>query len=241
MTPPLLEIRDLQVTYGRLTAVQDLSLTVYGGEIVSLLGPNGAGKSTTLLAVAGAVPVKRGVIVLDGVPITGLAPEDIVARGLSLVPEGRHIFSRLTVRENLLIGTFSRANKGAVDDDIERVMELFPVIRNRLSSPAGRLSGGEQQQLAIARAMMTRPRLLLVDEPSLGLAPLVVEHVYAILAALRDGGVTLVVVEQSVERAMRAADRLFVLRDGAIRMGGNKAELGARQHLEDAYFGSTRA
>jgi branched-chain amino acid transport system ATP-binding protein len=235
----VLVLDDVHVSYGRVPAVRGISLTVERGEIVGIVGPNGAGKSTTLLTIAGVLAPAKGVIRLDGASIAGTAPEDIARMGLSLVPEGRHVFTHLTVEENVRLGTQMRCDRDEIERDFERVLTEFPFLRSRLSTPAGKLSGGEQQQLVIARALMTRPRLMLLDEPALGLAPLVVETVYRILRALRDSGITLLVVEQSTHRALENADRIYVLRSGQIELTGRSAELDEGR-VEEAYFGYRR-
>jgi branched-chain amino acid transport system ATP-binding protein len=232
----LLTLSDLTVHYGRLAAVRGLSVEVGEGEAVSIVGPNGAGKSSTMLAIAGSLPVRKGEVLFDGHSILGREPEAICRMGLSMVPEGRGIFGGLTVRENLLVGTFWRRDKGAVRSDIEEIAVRFPFLSERMQTPAGRLSGGEQQQLAIARALLCRPRLLLLDEPSLGLAPLMVARVYDILAKLKGEGMTLLIVEQSLNRATAFADQICVMRDGLIQArGSGHSETDAR--LTDAYFG----
>lgn len=235
-----LYVENLQVNYGRLVAVRDVSLCVERGEAVCIVGPNGAGKTTTLMAIAGAVTSVRGTIFFDGRDIVGVPTEKIVRRGISLVPEGRHIFTRLTVGENLRLATHIRTDHAAARRDFDRVVEYFPVLKQRLTSPAGRLSGGEQQQLAIARALLTRPKLMLVDEPSLGLAPLIVNQVYEALLRLREEGLTLLIVEQSLDRALLVADRLYVFRNGNVQLAGTGAELSIGSAAEEAYFGFSR-
>jgi branched-chain amino acid transport system ATP-binding protein len=236
----MLALDDLHVHYGRIPAVRGVSLTVERGEIVCLVGPNGAGKSTTLLSVAGAVGPTRGDVRLDGEPIVGRSPEAIARMGLSLVPEGRHVFTQLTVEENIRLGAQMRTDRAEVERDFQRMMAEFPFLAERLATPGGKLSGGEQQQLVIARALMTRPRLMLLDEPALGLGPLVVETVYRILRGLREAGLTLLVVEQSTHRALANADRIYVIRSGAIVLEGRSADLDEAT-VEQAYFGYARA
>jgi branched-chain amino acid transport system ATP-binding protein len=236
----VLAVNDLHVRYGRVPAVRGISVNVEPGEIVSLVGPNGAGKSTTLLAIAGVLAPTQGTIHFDGSSSVGVPPEDIARRGLSLVPEGRHVFTQLTVEENVRLGTQMRADRDEVERDFERVLSEFPFLRSRLSTPAGKLSGGEQQQLVIARAFMTRPKLMLLDEPALGLAPLVVDTVYRALHSLRERGLTLLVVEQSTHRALENADRIYVVRSGKIELHGRSVELSDRE-VEDAYFGHAQA
>ena len=233
----MLATEELSVTYGNILALGGVSLRIEEREIVSVIGPNGAGKSSLLNAIAGVVPVASGSIEFEGQTIAGTAPEDLVRLGISLVPEGRHIFGGLTVAENIRIGAVARRDRNAIDGDVERVLAMFPVLRERLRQPAGKLSGGEQQMLAIGRALLARPRLLLIDEPSLGLAPLVVSEVYRAIADLRAEGVTILIVEQSATRALEAADRTYVLASGSIVMAGDAAELRAEAGFEDAYFG----
>ncbi len=220
--------------------MRGVSLRVDEGEIVSVVGPNGAGKSTTLLAIAGALTPWRGTIRLEGRSLVGVAAENIARMGLSLVPEGRHVFTQLSIRENVRLGSQMRRDRAQVERDFERVLGNFPFLRERLSTPAGKLSGGEQQQLVIARALMTRPRIMLLDEPSLGLGPMLVDAVYDILEALRADGITVLVVEQSTHRALENADRVYVMRSGQIALEGSCAELGD-EALEQAYFGYTEA
>jgi branched-chain amino acid transport system ATP-binding protein len=233
----LLSIVNLTVRYGRLAAVRDINMKVGDGEAVCIVGPNGAGKSSTMLAISGSVPAWNGDVEFDGRSILGCDPEAICRMGLSMVPEGRGIFAALTIRENLLIGTFWRKDKRAVKSDIAEIIAQFPFMAERMQTPAGRLSGGEQQQLAIARALLCRPRLLLLDEPSLGLAPLMVAHVYAILTKLKSAGMTLLIVEQSLSRARSFADRICVMRDGVVQAEGSGCDEADALRLADAYFG----
>ncbi len=236
----MLAVTDLHVGYGRVPAVRGISVGVEAGQIVCLVGPNGAGKSTTLLAIAGILTPTQGSITFDGASIVGVAPEEIARKGLSLVPEGRHVFTQLSVEENIRLGTQMRADRDEIEADFKRMLTEFPFLQSRLSTPAGKLSGGEQQQLVIARALMTRPRLILLDEPALGLGPLIVETVYRILRSLRDRGITLLVVEQSTHRALENADRIYVIRSGKIHLHGRSAELSDVQ-VEEAYFGYAQA
>ncbi len=233
-----LGVFDLAVRYGKLTAVSDLSFTVAEGERVFISGPNGAGKSSLLSAIAGAVRAAHGRIEMDGEILSGLGPESVARRGLSMVPEGRRIFAGLTVRENLMVGTGLRRDRGAVADDLETVFTAFPILRDRAGAPAGALSGGQQQMLAIARALMTNPKVMLVDEPSLGLAPKVVDEVYDRLCELQAlRGLTLVVVEQSSARAARVGGRMILMRGGRIVADGDAAAFAADDLLAEAYFG----
>ncbi len=233
----MLRIQDLHVHYGSIPALRGISVDVAEGEIVSVVGPNGAGKSTLMNSIAGEVNPSKGAIEFDGVSLLGNKPESTVRRGVSLVPEGRHIFSSLSVRENLQLGATSRADQSLVEYEFERVLEYFPALRERLDNPAGKLSGGEQQQLAIGRALLSAPRLMLLDEPSLGLAPRVIELVYDILSALNQEGLTVLVVEQSVSRALKVSDRTYVLRTGRIEMTGTQEELRDTAAFGEAYFG----
>jgi branched-chain amino acid transport system ATP-binding protein len=234
----MLEISDIHVSYGPLRALKGVSLSVGKGEIVCLIGPNAARKSTTLAAVAGGVAPHRGSIRLEGRALAGMRPEEIARLGVSLVPEGRHVFGTLTVAENLSVGTYMRQDRGAVAADYDRVLALFPRLRERIGSPANRLSGGEQQMLVIARALLTHPRLLLVDEPSLGLAPRIVDQVYEILLAARQmEGLTLLINEQSSHRILKHADRIYVIRNGHIQLHDSAANLRDGEAIKRAYFG----
>jgi branched-chain amino acid transport system ATP-binding protein len=234
----MLAVGNLHVSYGSIVALRGVSLQVGEGEIVAVIGPNGAGKSTLLLTIAGIVRAKQGSIEFAGGSVTGAAPERLVSSGLSLVPEGRHIFGSLTVAENIARGATTRSDRAAIAADTERVLDLFPVLRERLRQRAGKLSGGEQQMLAIARALLAKPRLLLLDEPSLGLAPLVVKQVYDAIEELRRGGVTILIVEQSVGRALKVADRTYVLNSGSVTISGRSAELQGTAAFDTAYFGA---
>jgi branched-chain amino acid transport system ATP-binding protein len=236
---PLLEVDGLTARYGPIVAVRDASLRVDEGEIVALLGANGAGKTTTLGAIVGLVPSRTGRVELAGEDVSRLAPEALVRRGLGLVPEGRRLFGRLTVNENLAIGAATRARRRhEVARDRTRLLDLFPVLSERLDQPAGLLSGGEQQQLAIARALMARPRLLLLDEPTLGLAPKLVRTLFELIAGLRDEeGVTVLLVEQNVHQALETCDRAYLIRSGRIEREGTPAELRRTTDIEQAYLG----
>ncbi len=233
----LLEIHDLNVRYGGITALHKLSLSIKAGETVMVTGPNGAGKSTLLKTIAGLVKPQHGSVVFDGQLITGCAPETIAAAGFSMVPEGRQVFNSLTVLENLRVGTGMRRNKLAVAADLDYVMDVFPVLRERALSQAGMLSGGQQQMLVIGRGLMAAPRLLVIDEPSLGLAPLVTDQVYEALMRLRvERELTLLIVEQSASRAVMTGGRMLMLREGRIVLEGDPRELTAHQ-MQQAYFG----
>ena len=233
----MLRIDDLHVRYGPIIALRGVSIEVGAGEIVSIIGPNGAGKSTLMHAVAGIVAPERGSIAFEGSSLLGKPIERIVAQGVALVPEQRGIFTSLTVGENVDLGGTVRRDRAALAADRERVLELFPVLRERFDSPAGQLSGGEQQQLAIARALLTRPLLMMLDEPSLGLAPMMIDLVYEIIIGLRREGMTILLVEQSAVRALDIADRTYVLRSGSIELSGSSAELMGMKQFDEAYFG----
>jgi branched-chain amino acid transport system ATP-binding protein len=234
----VLELKDVSVSYGRIAAVQGLSLEVKQGEFVGIVGHNGAGKSTTLMTISGALPPVSGDILLEGKSIVGLAPDQIQRRGNALVPEGRRIFGRLSVGENIKIGATVRKDRKAADDDIRNVLERFPVLERYWSTSGAKLSGGEQQQLAIARALVSRPKVLLLDEPTLGLAPLMVDRVFEILEQLHASGTTILLVEQNAARTIEMADRTYVLRTGGrIQFHGTAAELAAIGDFETAYIG----
>jgi len=233
----MLTVDQLQVRYGAVPALRGVSLEVAEGEIVSVVGPNGAGKSTLLMTIAGALAPSAGVVRFAGEAIAGRPAEAIARLGMSLVPEGRHIFTQLTVEENLRLGTQMRRDRAGIEADYAQMLAVFPILRERLKSPGGKLSGGEQQQLAIARALMTGARLIMIDEPALGLAPMVVETVYAVLRRLRaERAITLLIVEQSTHRALESADRIYLLRQGEIALSGASAALDEAQ-VEEAYFG----
>jgi len=236
---PLLAIEQVRVTYGAVAAIKGVSLAVGAGEVVALLGANGAGKSTMLRSISGLVRPRSGHIRFAGVAIEKLAPPRIVRLGLAHCPEGRRIFGSLSVAENLRLGATARADRTAIADDREHMFQLFPVLRDRLHQAAGTLSGGEQQMLALARALMARPRLLLLDEPSLGLAPLVTQAIFATLGELKRQGVTMLLVEQNMSVALELADRAYVLRTGKVRLSGTAAALKADQErVAQAYLGA---
>jgi branched-chain amino acid transport system ATP-binding protein len=234
---PLLDVDDLSVAYGAIRALRGLSLRVEEGEIVAVLGPNGAGKTTLLRSITGAVRAQGGSISFRGRKTLGSSPEALVRRGISLVPEGRHVFPRMTVHENLLVGALSRRDAAGIRSDLDEVFDLFPILSERSGQSAGTLSGGEQQQLAVARSLMSRPTLMLLDEPSLGLAPIVVENIMRLLTRLRDRGVTLLLVEQNVHRALEIADRAYVLAVGQLVLSGSARELAETGSIERAYLG----
>jgi branched-chain amino acid transport system ATP-binding protein len=233
----LLAVEDLVVRYGPIVAVREVSLRVEQGEIVALLGANGAGKSSFLNAIAGLVPAASGRIRFRGEDVLRLPPERIVHRGLALTPEGRRVFPRLSVADNLRLGAVPQRSPAAADAARQRVFELFPVLHERMGQVAGTLSGGEQQMLAIGRSLMAGPDLLLLDEPSLGLAPILVDQIFELLGRLRDQGTTILLVEQNVHRALELADRAYVLVNGRIEREGPAAELRASAEIERAYLG----
>jgi branched-chain amino acid transport system ATP-binding protein len=238
---PLLSIEGLTVAYGAVTAIRNVSLTVGAGEVVALLGANGAGKSTMLRAISGIVRPRAGQIRLAGQAIARLPPARIVRLGIGHCPEGRRIFGSLSVAENLRLGAAARSDRTDVAEDRERMLALFPILRERQQQPAGTLSGGEQQMLALARALMARPRLLLLDEPSLGLAPLLVQQIFRRLAELKSAGTTMLLVEQNIAVALDLADRAYVLRTGEIGLEGAASELKANyERLAEAYLGARR-
>lgn len=233
----LLEVKDLQVYYGVIQALKGISFEVNEGEIVTLIGANGAGKTTTMQSIIGLIPSRHGSVVFDGKDITKVACHNIVRSGLTQVPEGRRIFQELTVYENLLMGGFSQKNQTALKEDIEKIYERFPRLAERKGQIAGTLSGGEQQMLAIGRAMMSRPKLLLLDEPSMGLSPLLVDQVFDIIKQLRDDGTTILLVEQNAGKSLAISDRAYVLELGEIVLSGTGAELAASEKVKEAYLG----
>ncbi len=239
---PKLGVFDLSVRYGKLTALRDVSFHVAEGARLFISGPNGAGKSSLLGAIAGEVRAAHGRIEMDGDILSGRVPEAIARRGLSMVPEGRRIFRALSVQENLMVGVGLRRDRSSVPDDLATIYEAFPILGDRRHTNAGALSGGQQQMLAIGRALMTNPKLMLVDEPSLGLAPKVVDEVYERLCALQAlRGLTLVIVEQSSARAARVGGRMIVLRGGRIVADGDAAAFAEHDLLKEAYFGEGAA
>jgi branched-chain amino acid transport system ATP-binding protein len=236
---PLLAIEDLRVSYGAVSAVKGVSLSVAPGEVVALLGANGAGKSTTLRTISGLTRPRSGSIVFAGERIDRLPPSRIVRIGVAHCPEGRRVFGSLSVAENLRLGAATRADPGGVAADRERMFQLFPILGERMHQSAGTLSGGEQQMLALARALMARPKLLLLDEPSLGLAPIVVQSIFRTLAELKASGVAMLLVEQSISLALGIADRAFVLRTGEVTLSGSAESLkGDYEKVAAAYLGA---
>jgi len=233
----LLRVEGIEAGYGDLTAVRDVSLEVREGEAVALIGANGAGKTTTLRAVSGLLPLRRGRIEFQGQRVDGLGPAEIVARGIAHVPEGRQLFPTMTVRENLELGARSRAARAGRAEMLGRVFELFPRLRERREQLAGTLSGGEQQMCAIGRGLMARPRLLMLDEPSLGLAPVLVKAIFEDLVRINARGITVLLVEQNVLRALHLAHRGYVLENGRMTLSGPRDELLASGHIKQAYLG----
>ena len=234
----LLYIDDLRVSYGGIEALKGISLTVEKGEIVTLIGANGAGKSTTLRAISGLVPIKTGTITYDGSVISGQSPQKIVSEGICMVPEGRRVFPNLTVLENLKIWAYLR--KDDIQPDLNHVYQLFPRLKERSWQLAGTLSGGEQQMLAVARALMMRPKLLMMDEPSLGLAPLVIRDIFRIIQTLHGEGITILLVEQNANAALRIADSAYVLETGNITMNGSGKQLLDDPRVKEAYLGKNK-
>ncbi len=232
----MLELRDVMVSYGMIDALKGISLSVKSREIVALIGANGAGKSTTLMTISGVAPLRRGAVLFEGKDLSGLPAHEIVRMGVSQVPEGRRIFGGMTVRENLEMGAFHR-NKQNAEIDIERMFNLFPALSERKSQLGGTLSGGEQQMLAIGRALMSRPRLLLLDEPSLGLAPIIVSRIFRIIKEINEQGVTILLVEQNAKAALRLAHRAYVMETGKIVMEGSAAVLEKDPGIKKAYLG----
>jgi len=231
-----LELRGVEAGYGRALAVQGVSLTVPPGSIVALLGPNGAGKSTTLRAVAGLIRPRAGEILLDGERLDGLPADAVVRRGLALVPERRELFPSLPVLENLSLGAHTRRDRVAIAEDLEMCFALFPRLKERSAQPARTLSGGEQQMVAIARGLMSRPRYLLLDEPSLGLAPLLIEEIFRKLIDIRARGTAILLVEQNAAAALEVADRGYVIETGQVRLEGTAADLAADDAVRETYL-----
>lgn len=234
----MLKIEDLEVSYGAVQALRGISMEVNDGEIVSLIGANGAGKTTTLHAVTGLVPIKSGSVIYDGHDLRKTDPSRIVTMGLAHVPEGRQVFTRMTVAENLAMGAYFRKDKKAIAEDLERVYARFPRLKERAKQLAGTLSGGEQQMLAVGRALMSRPKLLMMDEPSLGLAPLVVRDIFSIIQEINKQGVTILLIEQNANMALKIADVGYVLETGRITLTGSGEELLTNDAVRAAYLGA---
>ena len=233
----LLKINDINVYYGAIHAIKGISLEVNEGEIVTLIGANGAGKSTTLRTISGLLKPKTGSIEFEGKNIAGVAAHNIVKAGISQVPEGRRVFAEMTVMENLELGAFIRKDKDGIAKDLKMVFERFPRLEERINQQAGTLSGGEQQMLAMGRALMSRPRLLLLDEPSMGLAPLLIKEIFSIIQDINKAGTTVLLVEQNANMALSIANRAYVLETGRITLSGDAKELAASEDVRKAYLG----
>jgi branched-chain amino acid transport system ATP-binding protein len=236
----MLDVTDLMTAYGKIEALKGVSLQVESGKITCLLGPNGAGKTTLMMTIAGILQPRRGSIRLAGAELVGLSPAKIVAQGVALVPENRLVFPQMSVRENLLAGAYQRRDKAGIDTDIERMYARFPRLRERHEQLAGTLSGGEQQMLAVARALMSRPRVLLMDEPSLGLAPLVVAEIFKIIAELNRDGTTIFLVEQNAHMALQVAHQFFLMEQGRISFKGTPGQMAEDEVIKRAYLGTRR-
>jgi branched-chain amino acid transport system ATP-binding protein len=237
----MLDVTDLVTAYGKIEALKGVSLSVGAGQITCLLGPNGAGKTTLMMSIAGILQPRRGSIRLEGDELTGLSPARIVARGVALVPENRLVFPQMSVRENLLAGAYQRADRVEVAGDIERMYARFPRLQERREQIAGTLSGGEQQMLAVARALMSRPRLLLMDEPSLGLAPLIVDEIFHIVAELNRDGTSIFLVEQNAHMALKVAHHFYLMEQGRVTFDGTPGQLAEDEVIHRAYLGTRRA
>ena len=233
----MLDVKNIEVAYGKIVAVKDVSLTVNKGEIVTLIGSNGAGKSTTLRTISGLIKPRSGEILFEGNRIDGVPGHDIVGMGICHSPEGRRIFPRMTVRENLELGAFLRNNKAEVAADFDRVLALFPRLKERVEQRAGTMSGGEQQMLAVSRALMGSPKLLLLDEPSMGLAPVLVEMIFETITKIREQGITILLIEQNANAALEVADRAYVLESGNVKMSGKASDLRKDAAVTKAYLG----
>jgi branched-chain amino acid transport system ATP-binding protein len=234
---PILELRNVSTHYGLISVLRDVSLEIYPGEIACLLGGNASGKSTTLRTILGMVRPSQGEVLYDGEPIGGLPTREIVRRGLSMVPENRRLFTRMTVRENLELGSYLRRDRAKVKEDLERVLELFPRLRERLAQKAGTLSGGEQQMVAMGRALMADPRVLLMDEPSMGLAPILVERSFEIIKQVHEAGIAVLVVEQNANVALETSGRAYVLEVGRVAIEGSSDELRRHEGVRKSYLG----
>jgi branched-chain amino acid transport system ATP-binding protein len=234
---PVLEFRGVNTHYGPVHVLKDVDITIYDGEITSLLGGNASGKTTTLKTILGMVHPSSGEVLLDGEVISGMTTTEIVSRGVSMVPENRRLFKRMTIKENLEIGAYLRTDKENLDDDYERIFELFPRVKERLSQKAGTLSGGEQQMVAVGRALMAKPKVLLMDEPSMGLAPVLVATNFDIIKQINEAGTTVFVVEQNANMALSIADRGYVLQTGQIVLADTAEALLANPQMRQAYLG----
>ncbi|MFW3626223.1 ABC transporter ATP-binding protein [Aerococcus viridans] len=233
----MLEVKDLKVSYGMIEAIKGISFEVNQGEIVSLIGSNGAGKSTTLRTISGIKPAKSGQILYEGQDILKSNAMKIVKAGISQVPEGRHVFKGMSVRENLLMGAYTRKDCDGLKEDMEKTFEYFPIIKERLNQDAATLSGGEQQMVAMARALMTKPKLLLLDEPSMGLAPLFIQQIFNIIEEINAAGTTVLLIEQNAKQALSISDRAYVMETGKILLSGTGQELLTSEKVQEAYLG----
>lgn len=234
----MLEVKNLSVSYGAIEAVKDISFTVYDGEIVSLIGANGAGKTTTLHTITGLVPAKSGSVMYNGVDLLKTHNNKIVTLGMAHIPEGRHVFTRMSVEENLEMGAFSLKDQSDLKKDLDMVYGLFPRLKERRNQKAGTLSGGEQQMLAMGRALMSHPKTILMDEPSMGLSPKLVKEIFSIIRKLHEQGITILLVEQNAKMALSIADRAYVLETGRITMEGDAKELLNNEQVRKAYLGA---
>ena len=234
---PLLQVQDLRVAYGGIQAVKGVTLEVRSGELVSLIGANGAGKTTTMKAITGLLPAAQGRITVDGREVRGQGPWDLVRQGLAMVPEGRGVFTRMSILENLLMGAYIHDDRAQIDADVQRIFALFPRLKERRDQLAGTLSGGEQQMLAMGRALMSRPRVLLLDEPSMGLSPLMVDKIFEVVRDVSAQGVTVLLVEQNASRALQMADRAYVMDSGQISLSGAASDLLRDPQVRAAYLG----
>lgn len=233
----MLEIKDLEVYYGVIQAIKGISFEVNEGEVIALIGANGAGKTTTLQTITGMIPAKKGSILLEGTDITKVAGHKIVSMGMAHVPEGRRVFAELSVLENLKIGAYTRKDKAEIAESLARVYKSFPRLEERKGQLAGTLSGGEQQMLAMGRALMSKPRIILMDEPSMGLSPIFVEEIFSIIKEISASGTTVLLVEQNAKKALSIADRAYVLETGNVVLRGNAAELMNNESIKKAYLG----
>lgn len=236
----MLKLNELKVSYGGISALKGIDLEVNEGQIVTLIGANGAGKSTTLKSIMGLVQPDSGSILYKGEDITKLTVRERVEKGIVLVPEGRRVFPQLTVRENLKMGAFIRSNPKEIEEDMDWVYELFPILKDRDWQLAGTLSGGEQQMLAVGRALTARPELIMMDEPSLGLAPLIVKNIFEIIEKIRDSGVTILLIEQNANMALKACDLGYVMETGTLKLSGCGADLLANEEIKEAYLGKSK-
>lgn len=233
----MLEVKDLKVSYGMIEAIKGISFEVNQGEIVSLIGSNGAGKSTTLRTISGIKPAKSGQILYEGQDILKSNAMKIVKAGISQVPEGRHVFKGMSVKENLLMGAYTRKDRDGLKEDMEKTFEYFPIIKERLNQDAATLSGGEQQMVAMARALMAKPKLLLLDEPSMGLAPLFIQQIFNIIEEINAAGTTVLLIEQNAKQALSISDRAYVMETGKILLSGTGQELLTSEKVQEAYLG----